>query len=54
MSEKKFENWSYHNIQIWLGFSLIPEIIKRNYKNLKGINDCLENFHIKLTEFHIF
>lgn len=28
---KKYDYWVHHNIQVWLAFSFIPELVKRNH-----------------------
>lgn len=46
-----FKNLSYKNMHIWLSYSLIPEIILRNFNNLKRIDDLLLNYNMGLKEY---
>lgn len=44
--------WSTHNIPTWISCSLIPDIIARNFENLKKINELLNQFMFNLVEYH--
>lgn len=48
----EFGLWAQHNLATWLARSVIPDLILRNFANLKSINSALNLFRLELAEFH--
>lgn len=50
---EKFNYWARNNLQIWLAFQFIPELIKRNLTNFREINDALRARGKELKEYKV-
>jgi len=49
----KFKSWTLNNIQTWLAFEFIPELIQRNMTNFRDINSLLRSKGKELLEYKL-
>lgn len=50
---QKYNTWVHQEIQNWLAYSFIPELIQRNRDNLEGIDKTLRSFGFVLKDYQI-
>lgn len=52
VDQHEFSLWAQHNLATWLARSVIPDLLLRNFANLKAIHVNLSLFRLELAEFH--